>query len=165
MILAIECVVACILFTIIIVGGVLWKREAFLHEYAPAVQERFLEKNPAYVQKEKKEATVSLVITKVLMSLLFIVILTGLTYFAGAKTFLRGTAYAYIMWFVVNWYDVVALDIGIFAHWKKIRLPGTEDMDKEYNSNVKKHVKDGFFGTAIGVPIALVCGWILSMFV
>ena len=165
MILAIECVVACILFTIIIVGGVLWKREAFLHEYAPAVQERFLEKNPAYVQKEKKEATVSLVITKVLMSLLFIVILTGLTYFAGAKTFLRGTVYAYIMWFVVNWYDVVALDIGIFAHWKKIRLPGTEDMDKEYNSNVKKHVKDGFFGTAIGVPIALVCGWILSMFV
>ena len=30
MILAIECVVACILFTVIMVGGVLWNREAFL---------------------------------------------------------------------------------------------------------------------------------------
>ena len=165
MILAIECVVACILFTVIMVGGVLWNREAFLHEYAPAVQERFLEKNPNYVQKEKKEATVSLVIAKILMSMFFIALLTFLTYLAGAKTFLQGILYAYITWFVVNWYDVVALDIGIFAHWKKVRLPGTEDMDKEYTSNVSKHVKDGFFGTAIGVPIALICGWILSLLV
>ena len=28
--------------------------------------------------------------------------------------------------------------------WKKVRLPGTEDMDKEYNSNWRKHVKNDF---------------------
>ena len=53
MILAIECVVACVIFTAIFVGGVLWNKEAFLHEYAPEVQKRFLESNPDFVLKEK----------------------------------------------------------------------------------------------------------------
>lgn len=163
MILVIECVVACVIFTAIFVGGVLWNKEAFLHEYAPVVQQRFLEKNPDFVLKEKNERTVGLVIAKIMMCMFFIAVLTGLIYLSGARTFWNGTIYTYIIWFVVNWYDVVVLDIGVFAHWKKVRLPGTEDMDKEYSSNTWKHVKDGFFGTALGVPVSLICGWLISV--
>ncbi len=163
MILAIECIFACILFTVIMVGGVLWKREAFLHEYAPTVQKRFLEAHPDYAPKNKATNTVSLVIAKLLMSILFIAILTILIYFAGARTFLTGAFFAYIIWFVVNWYDVIALDIGVFAHWKKVRLPGTEDMDKEYSSNAAKHIKDGFFGTVLGIPISCICGLLVIL--
>lgn len=163
MILAMECVVACVIFTAIFVGGVLWNKEAFLHEYAPAVQQRFLEMNPDFIPKEKGEKSVGFVMAKIMMCMLFIVVLTALIYLAGARTFWSGAAYAYLIWFVVNWYDVVALDMGIFAHWKKVRLRGTEDMDAEYNSNTWYHVKGGFFGTALGVPISLICGWLVTL--
>ncbi len=163
--LAVECFIACLLFTIIMVGGVLWKREAFFHEYAPDVQKRFLKLHPEFVPKEPKKNTGALILAKVAMSLLFIIILTTLIYFAGARSFLTGTIYAYIIWFIVNWYDVFVLDIGIFAHWKKVRLAGTEDMDAAYCSNVRKHVLDGFIGMGIGIPVACACGWALTLLV
>ncbi len=163
MILAAECAAACLLFTIIMVGGVLWKKEAFMHEYAPEVQKRFLEMNPGFVSKEKSGNMLLLVIEKIAACILFTVILTVMIRLAGAETFLKGTIYTYIIWFVVNWYDVFALDMGVFAHWKKVRLPGTEDMDKEYTSNYRKHIKDGFFGTVLGVPISCICGWLAAL--
>lgn len=163
MILAIECVVACVIFTVIFVGGVLWNKEAFLHEYAPEVQKRFLESNPDFVLKERGERTLGLMLAKTVMCIFFIVVLTWLIYLAGARNFGIGVLYTYIIWSVVNWYDVVVLDMGIFAHWKKVRLRGTEDMDAEYNSNTWHHVKGGFFGTVLGIPISLICGWIISI--
>ena len=163
MILAMECIAACALFTIIMVGGVIWKREAFLHEYAPAVQKRFLEYNPDYVPKEKIERTIGLILAKLLMSILFTILLTAMVCLAGARNFREGMTNAYLIWFVVNWYDVIALDMGIFAHWKKIRLPGTEDMDREYSSNAWKHIKDGVFGTLLGIPISCICGCLVSL--
>ncbi len=161
MILAIECVVACVVFTAIFVGGVLWNKEAFLHEYAPEVQKRFLESNPDYVLKEKGERTKGLMLAKTMMCIFFIAVLTGLIYLAGARSFWIGVIDTYIIWSVVNWYDVVVLDMGIFAHWKKVRLRGTEDMDAEYNSNTWHHVKGGLFGTVLGIPISLICGGII----
>ncbi|MGN0595642.1 MAG: hypothetical protein ACI4I6_10815 [Hominimerdicola sp.] len=163
MILIIECIVACLIFGISIVGSTLHNKVAWLHEYSPEVQKRFIEKNPDYVPKEKNKITISLIITKLIVCLIFIIILTGLVYFAGARDFKIGTLYSYIIWFVVNLFDVVVLDIGIFAHWKKVRLSGTEDMDKEYSSNAWKSIKDGIFGIILGVPISCICGFIIMI--
>lgn len=44
------------------------------------------------------------------------------------------------------------------ANWKRCRLPGTEDMDKEYRSNNRKSITDVFFGMAIGLAVALAIG-------
>lgn len=66
---------------------------------------------------------------------------------------------------VVNIFDVVVLDIWIFEHWKKVRLPGTEDMDKEYESNTGKSIKDGVFGMILGIPVSCVCGWIIMLII
>ena len=63
----------------------------------------------------------------------------------------------------MNLFDVVVLDIGILAHWKKCRLPGTEDMDEEYKSNYRKSIVDGFAGIVIGLVVALVVGWIMML--
>lgn len=164
MILAIECVAACIVFGAAIVGSTLCNKSAWLHEYAPEVQQRFLEKNPDFVMKEKKKQTVSLVCAKILMCLLFVAILTAMVYLAGADSFMKGTVYSYIIWTTVNIFDAIVLDIGIFAHWKKVRLPGTEDMDREYASNAKKSITDCLFGVLIGVPVCLLCG-VLIMFI
>ncbi len=162
MILVIEILVACALFTVIMVGGTLLKKEAFLSEYAPAVQEKFLKGNPQYTPKSTSGMGVGFVVAKILMCIFFVAVLAALSYFAGARDFSVAAFYAYTIWFVVNWYDVVALDMGIFAHWKRVRLRGTEDMDKEYTSNAKKHIRDGLFGTVLGIPVSLVCGLIID---
>ena len=48
----------------------------------------------------------------------------------------------------MNIYDLIVLDWGIFCHSKKLRISGTEDMEKEY--------KDYMFharGTCIGIVL------------
>ena len=132
MILVIECIIACIIFSIAVVGSTVHNKTAWLNEYAPQVRERFLEKNPDYVPKAKKEN-------------------------------ITGAVYCYIIWFVVNLFDVFALDIGVFAHWKKVRLPGTEDMGIEYRSNVRKSLVDGLYGIMIGIPVALISGGLITL--
>lgn len=61
------------------------------------------------------------------------------------------------MFFVVNIYDMIVLDICIFCHSKKTRIPGTEDMDKEYRSPWY-HIKGAGIGTIIGAVVALLSG-------
>lgn len=163
MILIIECIIACIIFSIAVVGSTVHNKTAWLNEYAPQVRERFLEKNPDYVPKTKKENIIGTIIAKLIVCIVFIGILTILIYLAGAKDFLTGAVYCYIIWFVVNLFDVFALDIGVFAHWKKVRLPGTEDMDKEYRSNVRKSLVEGLYGIMIGIPVALISGGLITL--
>jgi len=158
MILIIECVAACVIFGGIITASVLGDKTAWLHEYSPAVQQRFLECNPDYVPKGKTQMTAGLVAAKVLVSLLFAAVLTGMVRLAGARDFITGALCSYIIWAVVNIFDVFALDLGLFARWKAIRLPGTEDMDAEYRSNTRKHLLDGLYGMLIGVPVCCLCG-------
>ncbi len=163
MILALMCVLACALFSGMMIGAVLKKPERFLQEYAPAVQQRFLEKNSQFTPESPKKQTLTLVLAKAAAAVLFLAVLAGMVYLAGSRGFWSGFAFSYLIWLVVNWFDVFALDMGVFAHWKKIRLPGTEDMDAEYQSNYKKHLNDGVFGTCIGLPICALCGAIIHI--
>lgn len=163
MILLIECLAACVIFGAGIITSVLLKKEAWLRDYAPEVQQRFLEANPDCAGGDKKQKTVRLIVAKCLVSLLFAAILSALAYIAGARDFLKGSVYSYIIWSVVNVFDVIVLDILVFPHWRKIRLPGTEDMDREYAGNWKKHILEGIYGMLIGVPVACLCGLAVSL--
>ena len=102
MILALECAAACVVFGVVITGSTLCNKTAWLHEYAPEVQKRFLEKNPDYVPKDKKTKTASLIAAKCAVSLLFAAVLAALAVFAGARDFMTGALYSYIIWTVVN---------------------------------------------------------------
>lgn len=163
MILFIECIIACVIFGIGIVGSVLSNKVLWLPEYAPAVQEKFLSLHPEYKVTDKKESLLGLVVKKITVCLLFTAILLLMVYISGARNFINGFVNCYIIWFVVNWFDVFILDMGILANWKKCRLPGTEDMDKEYRSNNRKSVIDGFFGMAIGLVVALAVGGLVEI--
>jgi len=164
MILVIECVLACLIFGAGIVGSVLWKKEMWLQDYAPEVQKRYLELHPGFAREKERKGSAGLIIGKIAVSLLFAAILSFMAYAAGARDFLTGALYSYIIWTVVNIFDVIVLDIWLFAKWKRIRLPGTENMDKEYASNGWKSIKDGFYGVAIGIPVACLCGLIIHVF-
>ncbi len=163
MVLLFECIIACLIFGVGIVGSVLKNKEFWLQEYAPAVQQKYLSLHPEYKPSDKKESILNLLIKKIVACILFIVLLSFMVYIAGARNFITGFGYCYIIWFVVNLFDAIVLDIGILAHWKKCRLPGTEDMDKEYKSNYRKSIVDGFAGMAIGVVVALIVGWIIML--
>lgn len=158
MILFIECIIACVIFGIGIVGSVLANKVFWLQEYAPAVQEKFLSLHPEYKVTDKKEGLLGLIVKKFTVCLLFVAVLLLMVYASGARNFINGFVNCYIIWFVVNWFDVFVLDMWILANWKKCRLPGTEYMDKEYRSNNRKSIIDGFFGMVIGLVVALAVG-------
>lgn len=163
MILFIECIIACVIFGIGIVGSVLANKVFWLQEYAPAVQEKFLSLHPEYKVTDKKESLLGLIVKKIIACLLFVVVLLLMVYVSGARNFINGFVNCYIIWFVVNWFDVFVLDMWILANWKKCRLPGTEYMDKEYKSNNRKSIIDGFFGMAIGLAVALAVGGLIEV--
>lgn len=158
MILFIECVLGCIIFGAAIIGSVLVNKVFWLNEYAPSVREKFLSLHPEYKPTNKKEKILSLITKKILVCILFVIILLFMVYLAGARNFTDSFIYCYIIWFVVNWFDAFVVDIIILANWKKCRLPGTEHMDKEYRSNNRKSIIDGFIGMAIGIVVAAVVG-------
>lgn len=163
MILFLECVLSCVLFGACIVGSAVFNKTFWLAEYDPQVQEKYLSLHPDFKLAEKNKNSMSLIIKKTVGCLILIALLVVMVYFAGAKDFLSGLIYSYIIWFVVNWFDVFVLDIGILAHWKKVRLPGTETMDKEYKANNPKSIKDGFRGMIIGLVAAAVTGGIIAL--
>ena len=65
-----------------------------------------------------------------------------------------------MLFFVVNIYDMLVLDWGIFCHSKKLRISGTEDMDKDYKDYLF-HAKGAMKGTVIGIVVAILSGVII----
>lgn len=59
-------------------------------------------------------------------------------------------------------YDMLVLDWGIFCHSKKLRIPGTEDMDKDYKDYLF-HAKGAMKGTVIGITVAILSGVIILL--
>jgi small-conductance mechanosensitive channel len=97
---------------------------------------------------------------KLIAVLIFAIVLALVAYYSGAKNFTSAYFHVFILFFVVNIYDMIVLDIGIFCHSKRTRIPGTEDMDKEYR-NPWHHIRGAFIGTIIGSVIALLSGGII----
>ena len=162
MILLAECIIGCLVFGAAVVGSVLVNKTLWLHEYAPAVQQEFLRQHPEYQASNKKANGLGLIAAKTIVCLVFAAFLSGMVYIAGAHDFPSAFGKCYIIWSAVNWFDVFALDLGILANWKKVRLPGTEHMDREYRSNHCKSIMEGFFGAGLGLVISAVVGWIIS---
>ena len=165
MILLIECIAACLIFGTGITVSIFINRTSWLHEYPLEVQKQYLDTHPDFCEKKEKSGNKGLIIAKIIVCLVFVALLSFMGYLAGARTFLTGFINTYIVWTVVNVFDVIALDLGIFMYWKKIRLPGTEDMDKEYTANKWHHVKEGFYGILIGLPVCLLAGLVIALLV
>lgn len=160
MILFVECVTACVVFTLIILPSLFKDPIKHIMSYPKEIRER-VEKLPQYKDiigvKEKRH-----IFIKIIAVFIFTITLAIVAYFSGAKTFISAYLYVFILFFTVNVYDVVALDIGIFCHSKRVRIPGTEDMDKEYRSPWH-HIKGAIVGTVIGAAVALLSGGIVHI--
>ena len=159
MILAIEGIVLCALFTLMVY---IMSRNPIktLYNYPPKIQERVMSlddyKNQIPTQKNKAVA-------KVGASLLFVVIFALILRFInGYTTFLQAFGYGFLLWTIVNAYDAIVLDIIWFCHDPQFVFKGTEDMVDEYH-NYWFHIKGFFIGEGLAIVVCALAALLVSV--
>lgn len=163
MILLVECIISCVVFSIFIISSVLKDPVAWINEYPDIIQQRYIDLHPEYQNKEVEGLSLRIIVRKIMACIIFLIILIIMVYMANARTFKEGFLYCYLIWFTVDVFDTIVLDWILMVHWKKVRLPGTKDMDEAYKLLYKQSLNEGLYGCVIGIVIALITGLIISV--
>ena len=158
MIIAIESVVLCLVFTLMVY---FMSREPIksLYNYPPKIQER-VKSLPEYkdqipTQKNKLSA-------KLGACVLFVVVLSLiLRYVNGCTTYRRAFGTGFLLWSVVNLWDALVLDILWFCHDPHFVLKGTEDMVAEYH-DYWFHIKGFFIGEALALVVCALAALVVQ---
>lgn len=159
MLFVIESIILCAIFTLAVVPPTLKNPLKQVFNYPPVIRER-VKSLPQYKDKiPTKNKKVSL---KILGAIIFIVVFTMIVYFSGARTFSHAFIYAFGLFMVGNLFDVLVLDIMLFCHDKRFRIPGTEDMVKEYESPWF-HIISSVKGTVAGIIISVITAGIIVL--
>ena len=157
MVILIESIILCLLFTIM-VYVISRKPINTLYNYPPKIQER-VKSLKEYMNKIPTEETK--ITTKLLASILFLLIIcVVLRYINGYTTFIDSFKYGFLLWTIVNLYDLIVLDIIWFCHDKYFVFHGTEDMVDEYH-NYLFHLKGFFIGEMLALVICSLAGLII----
>ena len=158
MVFAIESVVLCIVFTLLVY---LMSRNPIneLYNYPPKIQERVksLEEYKDNIPTKKNKLA-----AKIIASVLFIAIASLiLRYVNGYTTFLQAFGYGFLLWTIVNLWDLVVLDIIWFCHDPHFVIKGTEDMVSDYH-DYWFHVKGFFIGEALALIVCVIAGLLVQ---
>lgn len=158
MILIIEAIALCALFTLMVY---IMSRKPIktLYNYPPKIQERVksLEEYKDQIPTEKNK-----IFAKCLASIVIIIIISLiLRYVNGYTTFIEGFGYGFLLWTIVNIYDAVVMDIIWFCHDPYFVFKGTEDMVDEYH-NYCFHIKGSLIGEVIALGVCAVVGLVIQ---
>ena len=161
MMLFIQCLTACVLFTVLILPAQYRNPLSQFASYPTAIKKRVYEL-PKYKdfiasveQKNWKR--------KIAGAFLVAVFLGGVAYFSGKRTFEMAFYHVFVLFFAVNMYDLIVFDLIIFCHSRKLMIPGTEDMKEEYK-DPKHHILGAAKVCAIGTVVALVSAAFVILF-
>ena len=161
MIILIESIVGCLIFTIIFGGMTYFKPLSMIHDYPPAIQDKV--KELGLISDEQKGYSKKDIIRKIIGIIIFALLFAFIVYkFNGANTFLKGFGYSYLLWNIVNWWDALFIDCIWFCHSKKVIIKGTEGM-KEYKDYLF-HIKGSIKGMLFGIPTCLLVGLLVLIF-
>ena len=158
MILIIESIALCILFTIMVY---IMSRNPIktLYNYPPKIQERVKTLDE---YKDKIPTQKNKVFAKSVASILIIdIIRLILRYVNGYRTFIEGFGYGFLLWTIVNIYDAVVMDIIWFCHDPYFVFKGTEDMVDEYH-NYWFHIKGSLIGEVLALVICAIVGLVIQ---
>ena len=158
MILVVESIALCTLFTIMVY---IMSRKPIntLYNYPPKIQERVKSLDE---YKDKIPTQKNKIFAKSLASILIIVILSLiLRYVNGYTTFIEGFGYGFLLWTIVNIYDAVVMDIIWFCHDPYFVFKGTEDMVDEYH-NYWFHIKGSLIGEVLALVICAIVGLVIQ---
>ena len=156
--LLIQCIAICLIFTALVVPTQL--KDPLLHimSYPTAIRRR-VEELPQYAVNIKARKQRHL-IWKFAAVFILGILLAAVAYFSGARSFEGAFRHVFILFLAGNLYDVIILDLAWFCHSKRARIPGTEDMDKEYRSPWH-HIRGGVIGLGLGTIVSLISGGII----
>jgi len=158
MILVIESIALCVLFTIMVY---IMSREPIktLYNYPPKIQERVKSLDE---YKDKIPTQKNKIFAKSFASILIIAIISLiLRYVNGYTTFIEGFGYGFLLWTIVNIYDAVVMDIIWFCHDPYFVFKGTEDMVDEYH-NYWFHIKGSLIGEVLALVICAIVGLVIE---
>lgn len=158
MILIIESIILCLLFTVMVY---FMSREPIktLFNYPPKIQERV---KSLKEYKDKIPTKENKITTKIFACIIFLIIICiVLRFINGYTTFIDSFKYGFLLWTIVNLWDVIVLDIIWFCHDKHFVFKGTEDMISEYH-NYLFHIKGFFIGEGLALIICFVAGIIIQ---
>ena len=151
MILLLECVIFSVLFSLMIFIPLYKNPIGQIMSYPVEIRRR-VESLPQYKDCIKVKKKKHLLI-KIISIFAFALILCVVAYFSGAKTTFEVFKHVFVVFFFVNIYDLLVMDLLIFRNVKRFRIPGTEDMDKEYK-NPAHHIVGAFIGTVLAIIVA-----------
>ena len=158
MIFAIECIVACALFTIALELLCAKRRTIFINDYPPVVAEKLRDMN---VVSEKPPAKKSDIIRKLIAVAVYAVLFAlVLRFINGVTTFLKAAWTAYLLWLVVDWYDFLVVDILMAPFDKFYKMAKVSPIEK---SAVWFHFKASVRGMLIGLVFVPVVGLIVAL--
>ncbi len=157
MIVLIESVILCGLFTLMVF---IMSRKPIntLYNYPPKIQERVksLDEYKDSVPTKKNKIAV-----KLIACVLFVVILSLILRFInGYTTFLTAFGFGFLLWTIVNLWDVIVLDIIWFCHDPRFVFRGTEDMVKDYH-DYWFHIKGFFIGEVLALVVCALAGLVV----
>ena len=157
MIIAIESIILCAAFTLMVY---FMSREPIrtLYNYPPKIQERVrsLDEYKGQIPTQKNKLS-----AKLGASVLFVVLLSLLLrYGNGCTTFLQAFGTGFLLWTVVNLWDLLVLDIIWFCHDPHFVFKGTEDMVSDYH-DYWFHTKGFFIGEALALIVCALAGLIV----
>ena len=158
MIFAVECIAACVLFTLALEAVAAKRQEVFLNDYPPIVTEKLrgiglvAEKPPA-----KKSDILRKLIALVVYAVLFALLLRFVN---GITTFAKATGTAYLLWLVVDWYDFLVVDILMAPFDKFYKLAQVSPVEK---SAVWFHFKASVRGMVLGLVFAPIVGFLVAL--
>ena len=135
-------------------------KEGLVNEYPYNVQKAYLEMHPE-MQKEKLE---KIKYHKIAAIVIVTIALAILAYMAGARTNVILTMImVYVMWAIIFGFHTAVVNYLIFEKMEFARLPYTEEMDKEYESNHLKIKLDLKKWAILGAPISVVASIIVLL--
>lgn len=149
------------LFTVLIVSLTLRDPLASVGDYSPAIRNRCAELK--LIEDTGRRLSTGDVLRKAVALLVFVFVFAiVLAHVNGASTFWEGFRDSYLIWLVIDWYDALVLDCMWFCHSKRIRIPGTEDMDEEYRDYLF-HILRSCKGMLLGLPACITVGIICTV--
>ena len=157
MIILIESIVLCAAFTLMVY---IMSRKPIntLYNYPPKIQERVktLEKYKDSIPTQKNK-----IAAKLIASVLFVAILSlVLRFINGYTSFPEAFGSGFLLWTIVNLWDVIVLDIIWFCHDPYFVFQGTEDMIKDYH-DYWFHIKGFFIGEGLALIVCALAGLVV----